>query len=157
MTAFVPTASDIGPGTIYTSVAAGDSVTFLQPYSFINTTGTAVNINHANNTLINMTTLMSGATYGVVVNGVADCDIIAGFQAGVDLIDLTRIDATLTGNQAFSFIGTAAFGSIAGQLRLITGANSLLQGDVTGDEMPVPGACNALATVSTCAPPQKSV
>ena len=62
-------------------------------------------------------------------------DIIAGFETGLDLIDLTRIDANsvLTANQAFAFIGTAAFGSVAGQLRLITGANSVLQGDVNGD------------------------
>ena len=95
MTAFVPTASDIGPGTIFTSVAAGDSVTFLQPYSFINTTGTAVNINHANNTLINMTTLMSGASNGVFVNTVADCDIIN---------TATGTIAALTGALGFSAI-----------------------------------------------------
>lgn len=62
-------------------------------------------------------------------------DIIAQFETGIDLIDLTRIDANsaVTGNQAFVFIGAAAFGSVAGQLRLIAGPNSLLQGDVNGD------------------------
>ena len=38
-----------------------------------------------------------------------------------------------SGNQAFAWIGTAAFGSVAGQLRLVPGANSVLQGDVNGD------------------------
>ena len=62
-------------------------------------------------------------------------DLILGFEAGLDVIDLGQIDANAntTGNQAFTWIGTAAFGSIAGQLRLITGANSILQGDLTGD------------------------
>ena len=62
-------------------------------------------------------------------------DVISGFETGLDLIDLTRIDANtvLNGNQAFAFIGTAAFGSIAGQLRAIHGAFSVLQGDVNGD------------------------
>ena len=62
-------------------------------------------------------------------------DIIAGFEAGLDLIDLTRTDANtvLNGNQGFTFIGTAAFGSVAGQLRAIHGATSILLGDVNGD------------------------
>ena len=62
-------------------------------------------------------------------------DQIVGFEAGLDIVDLSLLDANtvLTGNQAFAFIGTAVFGSIAGQLRLITGANGVLQGDVTGD------------------------
>ena len=62
-------------------------------------------------------------------------DIISGFETGLDLIDLTRIDASnlLNGNQAFSFIGTGAFTSVAGQLRAVHGANSLLQADVNGD------------------------
>lgn len=76
MTAFVPNASSVGASVIFASVAANDSVTFLQPHTFINTTGNAVNINRTNNTVLNMTTLMSGAAYGVVVNGVSDCDII---------------------------------------------------------------------------------
>ena len=76
MTAYVPTADSIGPTVVFTSVAEGDSVTFLQPYTFINTTDYAVDFGHANNTLLNMTTLMSGAFSGVVVDNVADCEII---------------------------------------------------------------------------------
>ena len=88
---------------------------------------------------------------GVTASLLLQRDIIAGFQAGVDLIDLTRIDANviLTGNQAFSFIGTAVFGNIAGQLRLVTGANSILQGDVDGDGLAdFELQLNGIATVS---------
>ncbi len=76
MTAFVPTTTNIGSSVIYSSVAAGDSVTFLQPYTFINTSGNAVNLTYANNTVVNMTTVMSGGSYGLVVNSVADCEIV---------------------------------------------------------------------------------
>jgi Ca2+-binding RTX toxin-like protein len=62
-------------------------------------------------------------------------DIISGFEAGLDLVDLKGVDANsvVTGNQAFAFIGTAAFGNVAGQLRLVSGVNSVLQGDLNGD------------------------
>ena len=83
--------------------------------------------------------------------GAALRDTILLFQTGVDLIDLTRIDANviLTGNQAFSFIGTAVFGNIAGQLRLAAGANSVLQGDVNGDGLAdFELQLNGIATVS---------
>ena len=64
-------------------------------------------------------------------------DLIAAFETGLDLIDLTRVDAStlVTGNQAFNFIGTGAFTSVAGQLRAIHGANSILQADVNGDSI----------------------
>ena len=67
--------------------------------------------------------------------GAALRDSIVGFEAGLDQIDLRQIDANsvLTGNQAFAFIGAAAFGNVAGQLRLVSGANSFLLGDVNGD------------------------
>ena len=67
--------------------------------------------------------------------GAAMRDSIFGFEAGLDQIDLRQIDANsvATGNQAFSFIGAAAFGNVAGQLRLIVGVNSFLLGDVNGD------------------------
>lgn len=69
------------------------------------------------------------------VAGTSGRDIVFGFEAGLDVIDLIQVDANAntTGNQAFTFIGTAAFSSIAGQLRLVTGANSVLQGDLNGD------------------------
>ncbi|EHK55022.1 PQQ-dependent sugar dehydrogenase, partial [Allomesorhizobium alhagi] len=45
--------------------------------------------------------------------------IVGGFSHGFDLIDLATIDANtlVGGNQAFSFIGSAAFSGVAGQLR----------------------------------------
>lgn len=78
-------------------------------------------------------------------------DLILGFEAGSDLVDLTQIDAnaSTSGNQAFAWIGTAAFGSIAGQLRVLAGANSILQGDVNGDGLAdFELQFNAMATVS---------
>ncbi len=65
-------------------------------------------------------------------------DGIQDFNAG-DLIDLSRIDAdTLTdGNQAFSFIGNAAFSNTAGELRFenisLGGPVWLVQADTDGN------------------------
>lgn len=62
-------------------------------------------------------------------------DTLAGFQSGLDHIDLSTIDAnsTLAGNQAFSFIGGAGFTG-AGQLRFVTnGTNGFALADVDGD------------------------
>lgn len=53
-----------------------------------------------------------------------------------DRIDLTTIDANanVAGNQAFSYIGGAAFTGVAGQLRVqASGTNQLVYGDVNGD------------------------
>ncbi|QYK40215.1 MAG: M10 family metallopeptidase C-terminal domain-containing protein [Paracoccaceae bacterium] len=62
-------------------------------------------------------------------------DTVEDFEIGVDLIDLSMIDAntTVTGDQAFVWIGTGAFTGVAGQLRLQAGASSSLLGDVNGD------------------------
>jgi serralysin len=56
---------------------------------------------------------------------------ITDFTAG-DKIDVSRFDtdAAMTGDQAFTFIGNAAFSNTAGQLRY---ANGVVQGDVNGD------------------------
>ncbi|HEX8308279.1 MAG TPA: M10 family metallopeptidase C-terminal domain-containing protein [Allosphingosinicella sp.] len=63
-------------------------------------------------------------------------DKILDFAAG-DLVDLSRIDAdTLSaGDQAFTFIGNAAFGGHAGELRFQSngGTEWLVQGDTNGD------------------------
>ena len=65
-------------------------------------------------------------------------DGIQDFSAG-DKIDLSYIDAdtTLAGDQAFNFIGSAAFGNHAGELRFenisLGGPIWLVQGDVNGD------------------------
>ena len=65
-------------------------------------------------------------------------DGIQDFNAG-DLIDLSRIDANtlLAGNQAFNFIGSAAFSNTAGELRFenisLGGPIWLVQGDTDGN------------------------
>jgi Ca2+-binding RTX toxin-like protein len=62
--------------------------------------------------------------------------IVGGFSHGSDLIDLATIDAnTLAGgNQAFSFIGSAAFSGVAGQLRYSNyNGNVVIDADVNGD------------------------
>ncbi|UVO54156.1 tail fiber protein [Sphingomonas sp. SUN039] len=62
-------------------------------------------------------------------------DRILDFTAG-DRIDLSRIDAITGGtDDAFSFIGNAAFGNIAGQLRFtdVGGGVFNIEGDVNGD------------------------
>jgi Ca2+-binding RTX toxin-like protein len=64
-------------------------------------------------------------------------DTIMDFsQAQGDKIDLSLIDAntTVVGNQAFTFIGSAAFSNTAGELRAqAMGTNTLLSGDVNGN------------------------
>jgi Ca2+-binding RTX toxin-like protein len=67
----------------------------------------------------------------------AAADTIADFShAQGDRIDLASIDANsvVAGNQAFSFIGAAAFGHHAGELRfdIVSGVTSVY-GDVNGD------------------------
>ncbi len=58
-------------------------------------------------------------------------DRIMDWNSG-DRIDLREIDANggLAGDQQFTFVGSAAFTNVAGQLRY---ANGLLEGDVNGD------------------------
>ena len=70
--------------------------------------------------------------------GQASRDFINGFVRGEDLIDLSEIDAnSLTGaNDAFDFIGNAAFSGTAGELRYFTfsGGNfNIVEADVNGD------------------------
>ena len=59
-------------------------------------------------------------------------DIITDFARGRDRIDLSGIDANAgtAANDAFAFIGSAAFSNVAGQLRF---AGGFLYGDVDGD------------------------
>jgi Ca2+-binding RTX toxin-like protein/subtilisin-like proprotein convertase family protein len=61
-------------------------------------------------------------------------DIITGFAIGVDDIDLSSIDAKAgtAGNNAFAFIGAAAF-SAEGQIRAVqSGANTILEINTAG-------------------------
>lgn len=63
-------------------------------------------------------------------------DLIADFGQGGDKIDLSALDANtlLSGDQGFSWLGTAAFSNAAGQLRYETvGGTRNLYGDVNGD------------------------
>ena len=53
-----------------------------------------------------------------------------------DLIGLSGIDANtgVGGDQAFTFIGAAAFSGVAGQLRAqVGGGTTMVSGDVNGD------------------------
>jgi Ca2+-binding RTX toxin-like protein len=65
----------------------------------------------------------------------ADADRITDFQSG-DVIDLTEWDADFNapGDQAFTFVGTAAFTNTAGELRTyFDGVDTWAQGDINGD------------------------
>jgi Ca2+-binding RTX toxin-like protein len=66
----------------------------------------------------------------------AAADRITDFAFVVDHLDLSAFDADggTAGDQAFSFIGTAAFSGTAGELRYaFDGTDTWLQGDTTGD------------------------
>ncbi|MGK9171257.1 M10 family metallopeptidase C-terminal domain-containing protein, partial [Inquilinus limosus] len=67
----------------------------------------------------------------------AGADRITDFsQAQGDRIDLAAVDASTLagGNQAFTFIGTATFTGVAGQLRFAVGGGlTTIAGDVNGD------------------------
>jgi Ca2+-binding RTX toxin-like protein len=68
----------------------------------------------------------------------AGADRITDFVQIVERIDLTGIDAdsATAGDQAFSFIGTAAFSGTAGELRYaFDGVDTWVQGDVNGDSV----------------------
>jgi len=64
-------------------------------------------------------------------------DRITDFSQGEDVIDVAGIDAKsgVGGNQAFTFIGAAAFSNSAGELRVSTTAsgNTIIAGDTDGD------------------------
>ncbi len=79
----------------------------------------------------------------------ASRDTIA-FATG-DRIDLSLIDADTVGaagNEAFAFIGTAAFSNVAGQLRASqSGGQWIVEGDVNGD-----GVADLVVAVVSAAP-----
>ena len=89
-------------------------------------------------------TLLGGAgadrfIYGSAADSAvgAGADVIHDFsRAQGDRIDLSAIDASIgaAGNQAFTFIGTALYTGVAGQLRFHSdGAVTTIAGDVNGD------------------------
>ena len=70
------------------------------------------------------------------------------------MIDLSAIDAIAAtlADDAFTFIGSAAFGGVAGQLRWQDeGALKRIQGDVNGD-----AAADITLLVRSAAPPEAS-
>jgi Ca2+-binding RTX toxin-like protein len=63
----------------------------------------------------------------------ANKDVISAFVSGADKIDLSGIDAIAGGaDNAFSYLGSGAFTSVAGQLRFDVPTNTL-QADVDGN------------------------
>ncbi|HZG10054.1 MAG TPA: M10 family metallopeptidase C-terminal domain-containing protein, partial [Allosphingosinicella sp.] len=75
--------------------------------------------------------------YAIADSTIGSRDIIMDFSAG-DKINLWNIDAdgnAANGNSQFSFIGNAAFGNKAGELRVseAQGGGWLVEGDVDGD------------------------
>jgi Ca2+-binding RTX toxin-like protein len=66
----------------------------------------------------------------------ASADRITDFTTGDDIVDLSGWDANtgVGGDQAFTFIGSAAFSSTAGELRTyFDGVDTWVQGDINGD------------------------
>ena len=64
-------------------------------------------------------------------------DLITGFATGTDKIDLSALDADplTAGDQAFLFVGSAAFSHVAGELRVVSSAAGygVLSIDLNGD------------------------
>jgi serralysin len=81
-------------------------------------------------------------------------DMIADFQSGSDKIDLTAVDANASaaGDQAFTFIGSANFSGVAGELRF-TGSDSTgyrieadVHGNITADFIIALGSVSSVTT-----------
>jgi hypothetical protein len=70
---------------------------------------------------------------------VGNMDVITDFvRLQKDKISLSAIDANtnVAGDQAFAFIGTAAFSNVAGQLGYqVVNGNTIISGDVNGDSL----------------------
>jgi Ca2+-binding RTX toxin-like protein len=74
----------------------------------------------------------------VTFSKVGRADLITDFVQGEDRINLSPIDASTraAGDQAFAFIGEAAFDGVAGQLRYAAGAETTsIFGDLNGDRV----------------------
>lgn len=86
------------------------------------------------------------------VGSLADC--IADFSVGIDKLDLSSVDANglLDDDQAFAYVGSAAFSGSAAELRYqIEDSDVRLQGDTDGD-----GAADFEIVLSDCLPPPVS-
>ena len=81
-------------------------------------------------------------------------DSISDFTSGTDVMDLSGWDADFytAGDQAFTFVGTAAFTGTAGELRYtFDGTDTWVQGDIGGDgiadfEILLSGSVSLVAT-----------
>ncbi|MFD0987425.1 M10 family metallopeptidase C-terminal domain-containing protein [Methyloligella solikamskensis] len=62
-------------------------------------------------------------------------DVITDFETGIDLIDLSSIDAkTGAGNHAFNWIGGQNFHGVKGEIHYkLVGEHALVEGDIDGD------------------------
>ncbi|MFN3388143.1 MAG: calcium-binding protein [Allosphingosinicella sp.] len=84
----------------------------------------------------------------------AAADTITDFASGTDLIDLAGWDADINvaGDQAFTFVGSAAFTATAGELRaFFDGTDTWVQGDIGGDgiadfEILLPGSVSLVSS-----------
>jgi Ca2+-binding RTX toxin-like protein len=80
----------------------------------------------------------AGADYfifnAVIESASTAADLIADFESG-DRVDLTAIDAitSTAGNDPFVYIGAAAFSGTAGELRVRSGEQWIVEADVNGD------------------------
>ena len=79
-----------------------------------------------------------GQSNGSIVND-GRIESYQDFTRGEDIIDLSRIDANANNalaNDAFIFIGAAAFSNVAGQMHAIQVAgNTFIEMDVNGDSV----------------------
>ena len=147
-------AVNLGAGTGAGGIAQGDTLVSIESVyggagndSLAGSGGADVLLGNAGNDVLmgagGRDALAGGAgadrfTYGSAAQSpVGASDQITDFShAQGDRIDLVSIDANsvVAGNQAFSFIGTAAFGHVAGQLRAETVAGvTSVYGDINGD------------------------
>jgi hypothetical protein len=142
-------------GVLYISanqLIAGETLTFVGSAEtdggrFVVYGGAGADMIHGS--LSNDTIYGNGGADGLVGNGGADTfaytdvshstsaapDFLSDFAAE-DVIDLSAIDANTVagGDQAFTFIGTAAFSNTPGELRVIIQPGPyVIQGDINGD------------------------
>jgi Ca2+-binding RTX toxin-like protein len=155
-TGILGVAVNLTTGTASGGDAQGDTLTSIEGLSGSNLANDSLAGNAGANTLRGWggddaltgaggkDTLIGGAgadrfIYGSTADSVVgvNADVIADFNHSQgDRIDLSVIDANTgaAGNQAFSFIGTAAYTGVAGQLRYHSdGAVTTIAGDVNGD------------------------
>ncbi|MGO1079393.1 hypothetical protein [Inquilinus sp. CA228] len=151
-------AVNLGAGTASGGDAAGDMLSGIENLSGSNLGGDILTGNAGANVLQGWggnDALVGGAGKDTLTGGAgldriyvtalgdsvvgANADAVTDFsQAQGDEIDVSLIDANTgaAGNQAFSFIGTAVYTGVAGQLRFsIVNGVTTIAGDVNGDQV----------------------